>query len=69
MNNVALLFKNRFSSPSSMNFRAGEKFRLQGGKPRSGNEIGLLHDLSDWSYVGMYFINFSFIIGVNIYFK
>lgn len=34
------------------NTRAGERTRLKNGKGRHGNEMGLLHDLNDWSNLG-----------------
>lgn len=30
--------------------RAGQSWRISQGLPRSGNELGELHDHSDWSY-------------------
>ena len=32
--------------------RAGQAWRVVNGLPRSGNEVGELHDGSDWSYAG-----------------
>lgn len=32
--------------------RAGQNWRVSQGLPRSGNEMGELHDHSDWSYAG-----------------
>lgn len=37
---------------SVLPLRAGQDWRLANGKPRSGNEAGPIHDLSDFHFAG-----------------